>query len=87
MHCVLYINVLYVTFITYNSGLNRSCFDNKIVTFEEHCSIEHNHLHYLYFYVLVMEKDTTDFTGPESYVYALVKVSQLYLYHMKPEST
>ncbi|RXG67948.1 Ryanodine receptor 1 [Armadillidium vulgare] len=57
-------------------GLNRSCFDNKAVTFEEHCRYEHNHLHYLYFYVLVMEKDTTEFTGPESYVYALVKAGE-----------
>lgn len=31
--------------------------------------------HYLYFIVLVKVKDPTEFTGPESYVYAMVKVS------------
>jgi inositol 1,4,5-triphosphate receptor type 1 len=31
--------------------------------------------HYLYFIVLVRVKDPTEFTGPESYVYAMVKVS------------
>lgn len=30
--------------------------------------------HYLYFIVLVRVKDPTEFTGPESYVYAMVKV-------------
>lgn len=29
--------------------------------------------HYLYFIVLVKVKDPTEFTGPESYVYAMVK--------------
>ncbi len=31
--------------------------------------------HYLYFIVLVKVKDPTEFTGPESYVYAMVHVS------------
>lgn len=31
--------------------------------------------HYLYFYVQVNVKDPTEFTGPESYVYTLVRVS------------
>lgn len=30
--------------------------------------------HYLYFIVLVKVKDPTEFTGPESYVYSMVKV-------------
>ena len=30
--------------------------------------------HYLYFIVLIKVKDPTEFTGPESYVYAMVKV-------------
>lgn len=55
-------------------GLNRSAFDNKIVSFEEHVKHEHNMWHYLYFIVLVRVKDPTEFTGPESYVYAMVKV-------------
>ncbi|KAG5330566.1 ITPR protein, partial [Acromyrmex charruanus] len=54
-------------------GLNRSAFDNKIVSFEEHIKHEHNMWHYLYFIVLVKVKDPTEFTGPESYVYAMVK--------------
>ncbi|XP_048510963.1 inositol 1,4,5-trisphosphate receptor isoform X4 [Athalia rosae] len=54
-------------------GLNRSAFDNKTVSFEEHVKQEHNMWHYLYFIVLVKVKDPTEFTGPESYVYAMVK--------------
>ncbi|XKL65729.1 hypothetical protein PGB90_009149 [Kerria lacca] len=53
-------------------GLNRSAFDNKTVSFEEHIINEHNMWHYLYFIVLVKVKDPTEFTGPESYVYAMV---------------
>lgn len=34
--------------------------------------------HYLYFYVLVKEKDRTEFTGPESYVYAMVQVIHIF---------
>ena len=56
------------------AGLNRSAFDNKTVSFEEHIKCEHNMWHYLYFIVLVKVKDPTEFTGPESYVYAMVKV-------------
>ncbi|XP_043281017.1 inositol 1,4,5-trisphosphate receptor isoform X5 [Venturia canescens] len=54
-------------------GLNRSAFDNKTVSFEEHVKHEHNMWHFLYFIVLVKVKDPTEFTGPESYVYAMVK--------------
>ncbi|XP_046406859.1 inositol 1,4,5-trisphosphate receptor isoform X3 [Ischnura elegans] len=54
-------------------GLNRSAFDNKTVSFEEHFKSEHNMWHYLFFIVLVKVKDPTEFTGPESYVYAMVK--------------
>ncbi|XP_059217351.1 inositol 1,4,5-trisphosphate receptor isoform X2 [Stomoxys calcitrans] len=58
-------------------GLNRSAFDNKTVSFEEHIKSEHNMWHYLYFIVLVKVKDPTEFTGPESYVYAMVKAGIL----------
>ena len=50
-------------------------FDNKNVTFEEHIRSEHNMWHYLYFIVLIKVKDPTEFTGPESYVHQMVKVS------------
>ena len=33
--------------------------------------------HYLYFIVLIKVKDPTEFTGPESYVYAMVKVRKV----------
>ncbi|XP_055609347.1 inositol 1,4,5-trisphosphate receptor isoform X4 [Uranotaenia lowii] len=56
-------------------GLNRSAFDNKTVSFEEHVKNEHNMWHYLYFIVLVKVKDPTEFTGPESYVHAMVKAN------------
>lgn len=55
-------------------GLDRSAFDNKSVSFEEHIRCEHNLWHYLYFIVLVRVKDPTEFTGPESYVDAMMKV-------------
>ncbi|XP_039495318.1 inositol 1,4,5-trisphosphate receptor isoform X3 [Drosophila santomea] len=58
-------------------SLNRSAFDNKTVSFEEHIKSEHNMWHYLYFIVLVKVKDPTEFTGPESYVYAMVKAGIL----------
>jgi hypothetical protein len=56
------------------SGLPRSAFDNKSVSFEEHIKIEHNMWHYLNFIVLVKVKKSTEFTGPESYVSEMVKV-------------
>ncbi|KAJ8985868.1 hypothetical protein NQ317_006242 [Molorchus minor] len=58
-------------------GSNRSAFDNKIVNFEDHIKNEHNMWHYLYFIVLIKVKDPTEFTGPESYVYEMVKTSNL----------
>lgn len=61
-----------------SSGLDRSSFDNKAVSFEEHLKSEHCMWHYLFFIVLVKVKDPTEFTGPESYVYAMVKVRILY---------
>lgn len=54
--------------------MDRASFDNKTVSFEDHVTTEHNMWHYLYFIVLVKVKDSTEFTGPESYVYSLVKV-------------
>lgn len=56
------------------SGLDRATFDNRSVTFEDHVKHEHNMWHYLYFIVLVRVKDPTEFTGPESYVDAMIKV-------------
>ena len=60
-----------------HAGLPREKFDNREVTYEHHTDVEHNMWHYLYFYVLVKEKDRTEFTGPESYVYDQVQVSGL----------
>lgn len=54
-------------------GLNRSAFDNRTVSFEEHTKNEHNMWQYLYFMVLIRVKDPTEFTGPESYVHGMVK--------------
>lgn len=60
-----------------HSGLERDKFDNKTVSFEEHIKMEHNMWHYLYFLVLVRVKDPTEYTGPESYVAQMIKVSSL----------
>ncbi|XP_061114251.1 LOW QUALITY PROTEIN: inositol 1,4,5-trisphosphate receptor type 1-like [Conger conger] len=58
-------------------GLERDKFDNKTVTFEEHIKEEHNMWHYLYFIVLVKVKDSTEYTGPESYVAEMIKEHNL----------
>jgi len=47
------------------------------VSFEEHIKSEHSMWHYLYFLVLVKVKDPTEYTGPESYVAQMIKVSPL----------
>lgn len=60
-------------------GLDRSKFDNKTVTFDEHTKLEHNMWHYLYFLILIKVKDKTEFTGPESFVYSCIQVSCLEL--------
>ena len=56
------------------TGLERDKFDNKTVTFEEHIKVEHNMWHYLFFIVLVKVKDSTEYTGPESYVAEMIRV-------------
>ncbi|KAL4645836.1 inositol 1,4,5-trisphosphate receptor type 3 isoform X6 [Arapaima gigas] len=58
-------------------GLERDKFDNKTVSFEEHIKLEHNIWNYLYFIVLVREKNKTDYTGPESYVAHMIKNQNL----------
>ncbi|KAL3978125.1 atypical dual specificity phosphatase [Sarotherodon galilaeus] len=58
-------------------GLERDKFDNKTVTFEEHIKEEHNMWHYLFFIVLVKVKDSTEYTGPESYVAQMIKEHNL----------
>ncbi|KAK2489606.1 hypothetical protein MC885_007389, partial [Smutsia gigantea] len=57
-------------------GLERDKFDNKTVTFEEHIKEEHNMWHYLCFIVLVKVKDSTEYTGPESYVAEMIQAIQ-----------
>ena len=59
------------------------------MSFEEHCKSEHNMWHYLYFIVLIKVKDPTEFTGPESYVYTMVKVSAkvMSMTQYKPDNT
>ena len=66
------------TITVYLRSLERGAFDNKTVSFEEHFRMEHNLWHYLYFIVLIKVKDPTEFTGPESYVYEMVKVRFYY---------
>uniref|UniRef100_H3C9P0 Inositol 1,4,5-trisphosphate receptor n=1 Tax=Tetraodon nigroviridis TaxID=99883 RepID=H3C9P0_TETNG len=58
-------------------GLERDKFDNKTVTFEEHIKVEHNMWHYLFFIVLVKVKDSTEYTGPESYVAEMIREQNL----------
>ncbi len=72
---LLFIHLIFQNFLFVIIGLDRSQFDNKAVSFEDHIRHEHNMWHYLYFMVLVRVKDPTEFTGPESYVHAMVKVT------------
>jgi hypothetical protein len=50
------------------------------VSFEEHIKHLHNMWHYLFFIVLLKVKDPTEFTGPESYVTQMIKVSECITY-------
>lgn len=54
-------------------GLDRSSFENRQVTFEDHIQVEHNIWHYLYFIVLIKIKSRTELSGPESFVYDMIK--------------
>lgn len=65
------------------TGLERDKFDNKTVTFEEHIKEEHNMWHYLFFIVLVKVKDSTEYTGPESYVAEMIKVNKKHRHALK----
>lgn len=58
-------------------GLERSAFNNKATSFDEHIRYEHNMWHYLYFIVLVRVKNPTEFTGPESYVAKMIQEKKL----------
>lgn len=78
IHLIISLNFPCIPFCCFYLGLNRSNFDNKSVSFDEHKSNEHNMWHYLNFIVLVKVKDHTEFTGPESYVYTMVKVCLLH---------
>jgi inositol 1,4,5-triphosphate receptor type 1 len=59
-------------------GLDRKSFDNKHVTFEDHIRKVHNMWNYVYFMVLINVKDSTEYTGPESYVHEMIEVCSLY---------
>lgn len=58
-------------------GLDRTKFDNKTISFDEHSKIEHNMWNYLYFLILIKVKDKTEFTGPESFVYECIQQRNL----------
>jgi hypothetical protein len=55
--------------------LARPEFDNAKVSFEHHIQHEHHLWSYLNFIVLLECKDTTEFTGPESCIYGMIKGS------------
>ncbi|KNC81973.1 hypothetical protein SARC_05737 [Sphaeroforma arctica JP610] len=54
----------------YVCGLSRTAFDSssRAATFEQHTLTEHNVWDYVYFMTHLRIKDSTEFTGPESYV-------------------
>ncbi|KAG7999675.1 Inositol 1 [Nibea albiflora] len=62
-----------ISSVSSSTRLERDKFDNKTVSFEEHIKLEHNIWNYLYFIVLVREKNKTDYTGPESYVAHMIR--------------
>jgi inositol 1,4,5-triphosphate receptor type 1 len=47
------------------------------VTFEDHIRKVHNMWNYVYFMVLINVKDSTEYTGPESYVHEMIEVRLL----------
>ena len=55
-------------------GLERRVFDAKGISFERHCKSEHHIWSYLNFIVLIETKDPTEYNGPESYVYKMMKL-------------
>ena len=55
--------------------MERGKFENKEVTFEEHIKREHSLWHYLFFIVYIKTKESTEFTGPESYVHDMINVN------------
>ena len=55
------------------SGLERGKFENKDVTYQHHIDHDHKVWNYLFFIVHLKMKSTTEFTGPESYVYEKIK--------------
>ena len=61
----------------FSLGLDRKSFDNKHVTFEDHIRKVHNMWNYVYFMVLINVKDSTEYTGPESYVHEMIEVIDL----------
>ena len=71
----LSLSLLYhpIHFLHVHEGLKRSQFENKGITFKDHCEKEHNMWNYLYYIVHLRTKDKTEFTGPESYVYDQIK--------------
>lgn len=75
LHFVFTLTILYLSIHTFLcTGLGRSEFVNKVVSFDDHIKREHNLWHYLYFIVLLKLKKRTDFTGPQSYVQELIRV-------------
>jgi hypothetical protein len=50
-------------------GLSRDELDKEAHGFERHVHEEHRKLHYLFFFMHVMEKRGTEHTGQESYVH------------------
>ena len=54
-------------------GLDRTSFEHRQVTFEDHIELEHNLWHYLYFIVLIKIKSHTELSGPESFVDEMIK--------------
>jgi len=56
---------------------NRSDFEHKHVTFEDHITKEHNLWNYLYFVIHLRTKDETEFTGPESFIFQMIQEKNL----------
>eukprot|EP01028_Stygiella_incarcerata_P008333 TRINITY_DN361_c0_g1_i13.p1 TRINITY_DN361_c0_g1~~TRINITY_DN361_c0_g1_i13.p1 ORF type:complete len:2119 (+),score=497.57 TRINITY_DN361_c0_g1_i13:4248-10604(+) len=54
-------------------GLDRMVFDRLPVGFKRHRDEEHCPFHYLYFIAYVVEKDDTEFTGMEQYLFERIQ--------------
>ena len=58
-------------------GFTRTGYDDEPIvrgpTFDQHKDLEHQHWNYVLLFVYLKRKDRTDYTGAESYIWAMIQ--------------